>query len=280
MDPRLQLRVQRYGWDRAAGTYDRAWARQLEPAHDRLLAMAALSEGEAVVEVACGSGLVTLRIAEAVGPSGRVVATDLSEGMLGRARAAAETRALAGRLAFHRADAEALELPDAGFDASLCALGLMYVPDPAAALREMGRVLRPGGRAVVAVWGQRKRCGWADIFPIVDARVETEVCPLFFQLGTGDTLALAMDGAGFEQVAVERIDTILRYASPEEALEAAFDGGPVAMAYSRFDEPTRSEVHDEYLESISPYRVGNGYEMPGQFVVARGEWRREPSKAD
>lgn len=278
MDARLQLRVQRYGWDRAAGIYDRAWARQLEPAHDRLLAMAALVEGEAVVEVACGSGLVTLRIAEAVGPSGRVVATDLSEGMLDRARAAAEARALADRLAFHRADAGALDLPEAGFDASLCALGLMYVPDPAAALREMGRVLRPLGRAVVAVWGQRKRCGWADIFPIVDARVETEVCPLFFQLGTGDSLALAMDGAGFEKVAVERIDTILRYPSPEEALDAAFDGGPVAMAYSRFDEPTRSAVRAEYLESISPYRAGSGYEIPGEFVVARGEWQREPSK--
>lgn len=270
MDPRLQLRVQRYGWDRAAAVYDRAWSRQLEPAQDLLLDMAALREGEEVLEVACGSGLVTLRIADAVGPTGRLVATDLSDGMLERASEAAEA-AGQGWITFERMHAEALGLPDAGFDAALCALGLMYAPDPAAALREMTRVVRPGGRVVAAVWGERKHCGWADIFPIVDARVETEVCPLFFQLGTGETLADQMERTGLENVEFRRISTTLRYGSPEEALAAAFDGGPVAMAYSRFDETTRSETHREYLDSIAPYRTGDGYEIPGEFVGARGD---------
>lgn len=264
MDARLQLRVQR-----AASIYEGAWRRQLAPAQDLLLEMARLQDGEEVVEVACGSGLVTLQAARAVGPGGRVVATDLSEGMLAETRAAAESGGVRN-LEVRRAGAEELGLPDDAFDVALCALGLMYVPDPDAALREMGRVLRPGGRAVVAVWGERKRCGWAEIFPIVDARVETEVCPLFFQLGTGDTLGLRMEGAGFREVTVERIETTLEYASPEAALEAAFAGGPVALAYDRFDEPTRSEAHREYLESIAPYRSSGGYRMPGEFVVARG----------
>ncbi len=272
MDARLQRRVQRYGWDRAAAAYDRAWSRQLAPAQDLLLGMAALHPGEEVVEIACGSGLVTARIADAVGPGGRVVATDLSDGMLERARRDAEG-AGRGQISFQRADAETLELPDDSLDAALCALGLMYVPDPSAALREMGRVLRPGGRAVAAVWGERARCGWADIFPIVDARVNTAVCPLFFQLGTGDALAREMDGAGFGDVKLERISSTLLYGSPDEALEAAFDGGPVAMAYSRFDEDARAAVHREYLESIEPYRADAGYRIPGEFVVVRGEWK-------
>lgn len=268
MDPRLQLRVQRYGWDRAAHVYERAWSRQLAPAQDLLLDMADLQHGEEVLELACGSGLVTRRIAASVGPTGHVTATDLSEEMLERAKQA--TRDM-DHLSFRRMDAGELDLPDDRFDAALCALGLMYVPDPATAFREMFRVLRPGGRAAAAVWGTRKACGWADIFPIVDARVNTEVCPLFFQLGTGDTLPDRLTDAGFHHVRVERITTTLEYASPEEALEAAFEGGPVAMAYSRFDEPTRAEVHGEYLDSIAPYQTGDGYRIPGEFVVARGD---------
>ena len=84
---------------------------------------------------------------------------------------------------FARMDAEKLELPDASFDVALCALGLMYMPHPEQAVREMRRVLRPGGRMVIAVWGEHSLCGWSALFPIVDAEVASEVCPLFFQLG-------------------------------------------------------------------------------------------------
>ena len=271
MDPRLQRRVQRYGWDRAATAYDQAWSRQLRPSQDLLLELADLDQGEEVVEVACGSGLVAQRIASLVGPSGKVVATDLSGRMLDQARnLLAESGA--DHVTFRRLDAESLELPDAAFDASLCSLGLMYVPDPPAALREMGRVLRPGGRAVVGVWGERGACGWAEVFPIVDARVNTAVCPLFFQLGTGDNLARRMEEAGFRNLEVERIKAVIEYDSPEEAVEAAFVAGPVAMAYSRFDEDTRAQLHQEYLASIAPYAEADGFRVPGEFVLARGEW--------
>jgi hypothetical protein len=67
-----------------------------------------------------------------------------------------------------------------------------------------------------------------------------------------------------------RLPVVLRYASDEEACGAAFAGGPVALAYSRFDEATRDEVHDEYLRSIAPWRTASGYDIPGEFVVARG----------
>jgi ubiquinone/menaquinone biosynthesis C-methylase UbiE len=275
MDADLQRRVQRYGWDKAAASYEDYWSAQLRPAQDLLLEMAVLRPDERVADVACGTGLITFRAAEAVGPGGRVLATDISDRMVEATRAEAGRRGLQ-QVTAERADAEAIRLPDGGFDVALCALGLMYVVEPVAALREMYRLLEPGGRVVAAVWGARRNCGWAEIFPIVERRVKSEVCPLFFQLGTGDALAAAFGQAGFGEIRVERLSTVLEYRNGDDAIGAAFIGGPVAMAYSRFDPAARAEAHGEYLASIAAHRRGEGYALPGEFVVASGVRRPAP----
>lgn len=269
MDARLQRRIQRYGWDKAAPYYERFWQTQLAPSREALFSLADLRPGEHVLDVACGTGLVTFPAAAAVGPGGRVLATDISDSMVAHVVAEAERRALS-HVEVRRMDAEDLRVEEGSFDAVLCALGLMYVPEPLVALREAHCALRPGGRAVAAVWGARARCGWAEIFPIVDSRVQSEVCPMFFGLGTGDQLRKTMEEAGFRKVAATRIETVLRYASAEEACGAAFAGGPVALAYSRFTDQMREDAHAEYLASIAPYRTEEGYAIPGEFVVARG----------
>ncbi|HEX6144761.1 MAG TPA: methyltransferase domain-containing protein [Geminicoccaceae bacterium] len=267
MDPRFQRRVQRYGWDKAVPTYEQAWRAQLEPAHRLMLDMADPQPGERGLDVACGTGLVSFRMAEAVGERGAVVGTDISGEMVETARRLAAERGI-DNATFERCDAEALPLADAAFDVALCGLGLMYVPDPAKALLEMRRVLRPGGRAAAAVWGARASCGWAEIFPITAARVSSEVCPMFFRLGTQDVLARTFAEAGFTDVRFERLRTTLHYSSTAAALDAVFQGGPVALAYSRFDAATRRAVHAEYLDSIAAYRADDGYRIPGEFVVA------------
>jgi ubiquinone/menaquinone biosynthesis C-methylase UbiE len=267
VDPRLQRRVQRYGWDRAVVAYEAGWRDQLEPAHALMLEMIALRPGERVLDVACGTGLISFRAAAAVGERGAVVGTDISGEMVETARRAAAGRALLN-VTFERGDAEVLPLADASFDAAVCGLVLVYVPDPLRALFEMRRLLGPGGRAAAAVWGARRKCGWAEIFPITDARVASDVCPLFFQLGTGDVLARSFQAAGFVDVRLERLRTTLFYASAEDALGAVFRGGPVALAYSRFDDATRRAMHAEYLDSIAAFQAGDGYRVPGEFVVA------------
>ena len=269
MDAKLQRRIQRYGWDKAAATYEQCWREQLRPAQDLLRETVRPRPGDSVLDVACGTGLVTLRAALLVGPRGRVVGTDLSDRMVEAAQAAA-VAAGASTVSAARMDAENLAFEDCSFDAALCALGLMYMPDPERCVRELHRILRAGGRAGAAVWGQRSRCGWAEIFPIVDARVRSEVCPLFFRLGSGDALAHAFRSAGFVDVVSRRLETTLLFASGEEACLACFVGGPVALAYDRFDEATRRAVHAEYLASIEPYRRGAGYAIAGEFVVVAG----------
>jgi ubiquinone/menaquinone biosynthesis C-methylase UbiE len=170
-------------------------------------------------------------------------------------------------VAFARMGAETLDLPDAGFDVALCGLGLMYFPEPELALREMRRVLRPGGRLSVAVWGARASCGWAAVFPIVDAEVASEVCPLFFRLGTAETLAHACAEAGFADVVQQRLATTLTYPGGEEACDAVFVGGPAALAWSRFDGEVRARVRARYLAAIASWRIPTGYALPGEFVI-------------
>jgi len=268
MDARLQLRVQRYGWDRAASTYELAWKQALAPATAAVLDAAKLRPGERVLDVACGSGVLTRAAWQAVAPKGgEVVGTDISERMI------AEAAEQSPGCRFVRADAQELDkvVPVGHFDAVLCGLGLMYMPDPEMALAALARCLRPGGRIAVSVWGERRACGWAEIFPIVDSRVRSEVCPLFFRVGTGDALEDALRAAGLVDVQLIHTPTTLHYTDAEAACDAAFLSGPVALAYSRFDESTRLSVRVQYLASIEHWRVGDRFEIPGAFVIGSGQ---------
>ncbi|MCB1743021.1 MAG: methyltransferase domain-containing protein, partial [Gammaproteobacteria bacterium] len=85
MEARLQKRVQRYGWDQAVGEYEQGWREQLGPAHTALLEMACLASGERVLDVACGTGLVSFAALDRVGPSGAVLGTDISAEMVAAA---------------------------------------------------------------------------------------------------------------------------------------------------------------------------------------------------
>ena len=266
VDARLQRRIQRYGWDLAAAHYEPLWRGQLAAAQDALLDRAQLAPGERVLDVACGTGLVSLAAAEAVGASGRVMGVDLSGGMVEAARERARARGLS-RARFARMDAERLVLEDASFDVVTCALGLMYMADPARALAEMTRVLRPDGRLVLAVWGDSARCGWSAVFRIVDAEVASDVCPLFFRLGQGEALARLCADAGLVAVESHRFASTLAYGDADEACGAAFVGGPVALAWSRFGEDARARVCHAYLEAIEPWRDERAYRLPGEFVV-------------
>jgi ubiquinone/menaquinone biosynthesis C-methylase UbiE len=269
MDANLQRRVQRYGWDKAAAYYEKFWEKQLKVAQDKMLETAMLEKGDKVIDIACGSGLISFRALEQIGKDGYLSGNDISEKMITMCRQLTAEKNIANAL-FERMDSEELATGNNEFDVALNALGLMYAPDPLQAIKEMHRVIKPGGRAVALVWGQRDHCGWADIFEIVDKRVSSEVCPMFFNLGNKDVLKKTFEDAGFKEVSTQRISTLLQYDSADDACGAAFAGGPVALAYNKFTDDVKKEAHAEYIESIKPWLNGRGYAIPGEFVIAIG----------
>jgi SAM-dependent methyltransferase len=270
MDPRLQIRIQRYGWDSAAAHYHQGWQVQLRPAHEQLLAMIGLRPGQRVIETACGSGLVTVRIAEQVGAGGHVLATDISEGMIEDLRTRMQVHAISN-VSVRRMPAEELDLPDASFDVAICALGLMYTPDPRTAVAELARAVKPGGMVAATVWGERRNCGWADVFPIVDRRVASEVCPLFFGTGAQGALARIFEDVGLEQLHEVRHKELLSYQSDDEVSEAVLLGGPVALAVKRFSDDVWQDVRREFLASLSDFgQLDGSYRIPGEFVTVTG----------
>lgn len=270
MNPRVQLRIQRYGWDAAAPFYHDGWEAQLRPAHAHLMRLTDIQTGQHVLEIACGSGLVTTQIAQAVGEGGVVLATDVSQGMLDDL----EQRLLPGlrqRVTFERMPAEALAVSNGIFDVAVSALGLMYTTDPGLAVRNMARAVKKGGTVAATVWGERKNCGWAKVFPIVDARVASEVCPLFFGTGAPGTLSRQFREGGIENITEHRHSETLHFASETQLVDAVLLGGPVALAVKRFNEPDRKAVQLEFLESVSAFKHGDGsYHVPGEFVTVKG----------
>jgi SAM-dependent methyltransferase len=267
MEPKLQIRVQRYGWDAASELYEEGWRGPLAPAQQTLLRVADIKPGERVIEAACGSGLVTRTLAEIVGPAGYVLATDLSQNMVDLT---ARNTTGYGWVATARKSADDLG-EEGSFDAAVCALGLMYVPDPGKAAASMMRAVRPRGRVVATVWGERRNCGWAEIFPIVDARVVSEVCPLFFASGAPGSLRRDFEQAGLRSVEEHRQREVLAFPDERSLLSAMLLGGPVALAVKRFTPETMKEVEDEFLESVKGHRSADGsYGIPGEFVTVVG----------
>src|SRR5262249_27792342 len=121
------------------------------PLTSALVEQVGIVEGHTVLDIACGAGEPGLTIAEEVGPSGSVTSTDAVAEMVDAARHEASRRGLAN-VQFRQCTADSLPFPDNSFDAVVCRLGIMFVPDPLVAVREMLRVTKPGGRLALAVW--------------------------------------------------------------------------------------------------------------------------------
>jgi SAM-dependent methyltransferase len=229
--------------------------------------------GDRVLELACGPGSVGLAAAARVGPSGEVVMSDVVEEMTSIATARAEALGLTN-VSARVLDLERIAEPDGSYDVVLCREGLMLVPEPRLAAAELRRVLRPGGRAALAVWGPRARNPWlAVVFDVVSEQLGAPVpppgIPQPFSLDDPGLLAEVLTGAGWSEVVVEELPVPYQAASFEEWWERSCSlAGPLAQKLTQLSEPAAQAVRTRGRDAISVYETSAGLTIPGLSLIA------------
>lgn len=221
-----------------------AWAPRVADA-------AAIREGDAVLDVACGTGVLAREAARRVGPRGAVTGLDCNDAML------AVARRVAPEIAWRQGRAEALPFADRAFDAVVCQFGLMFFDDRRSALAEMARVARPGGRLAIAVWDALEESpGYLAMVALLDRLFGARVAAALrapFALGDVGALGRLLDDAGLTGWTIDTIAADVRYPSLDSwifldvkgwTLDAALDD----EAYARL----RREASRELARFVQP----------------------------
>ncbi|HEX5052108.1 MAG TPA: methyltransferase domain-containing protein [Planctomycetota bacterium] len=211
-----------------------------------LLHHAGLRPGERVLDVACGTGVVARLASPQVEPGGSVAGLDVHPGMLAVARSATPPGM---RIAWHQASAEAMPLPDASFDVVLCQMGLQFLPDKRAALREMRRVLVHGGRLVLNVPGPIPR-----LFAVMAEGLARHIGPeaagfvkQVFSLSDTAEIGDLVGGAGFEDVSVRSDTRTLHLPAAEQFLWQYVQSTPLAGAVAQVDDERRGALERDVV---------------------------------
>lgn len=261
-----------------------AWARAAEEeetgasasATEWMLQAAAPRPGEQVLEVAGGAGRVGLQAAAPVEPGGNVLCSDFAEGMVEAVRERIARNGI-GNAEARLLDAQDLDLEDESFDIALCRFGYMLMPKPRRALAESHRVLRPGGRLILAVWGEASKNPWLST--ILDAVMEELGAPPPepgtpgpFALGEPAQLKEMLEQAGLAEVEVTEIDTEQAYDSLEgwwrELKEVS---GPLTALLDALPTETVEKIEAAAFATAHQYVGEDGKPaFPAVVVGARG----------
>lgn len=243
-----------------------------EPWAIDLLNLVSPQTGDRVLDVACATGVVARLASRRVGPEGKVVGLDLNPGMLAVAGKAANGASIEWR----QANAQELPFSDGSFDLVLCQQGLQFFPDKPAALREMHRVLVPGGRLGLSVWCEIERIpGYIALADALAHHVGPEAAGFMHMTGSLSPAELQdlLDEANFQDVTIGSQSKNIRFKSPEAFAWEVVQATPLAWMSSvnQADEATRASVVSELTERLRAYLDGDGLAFPieASVVTAR-----------
>jgi SAM-dependent methyltransferase len=228
-----------------------------------------------VLELASGPGGLGIAAAERVAPGGEVVLSDVVAEMTEIAAARASARGVTNVRA-RVIDLEEIDEPDRAYDVVLCREGLMFALDPARACTEIARVLRPGGRVGIAVWGPRERNPWLSIVQdAVTAQLGAPIPPPGipgpFALADAERLAALLTGAGLQDVEISELPVPLRAASFDEWWERTLAlAGPMAKVLAGLPSEAAHELRERARQAVRPHETATGLDLPGVTLLAQG----------
>lgn len=270
---------EREGWNKFSARYTKVALPEFRPFGRRLIEMAAPGKGMWVLDVATGPGEPALTIARRVGPRGLVLGVDFAPVMVRRAHGRAK-RAGARNVHFREMDAERLQLEDMTFDRAFCRFGLMLMPNAERALKEMHRVLVPGGRVAVAVWSAQQKVNTLGIvrraLQRYDAFHPPPGAPDFFRFGKAGAVEQALRAAGFRQVRTERVTVEWVFKGPNEFWDSMKRGPSLRWALAKVSPVVRRAVKDDVFCALEKFRRRGKLRIPNEAVLAIGVKERSP----
>jgi SAM-dependent methyltransferase len=261
----------------AAETYERALVPAVFAAWAPLVvALADPRPGERVLDVACGTGVVTRLVAQRVGRTGKVVGLDLNPGMLAVAASrAANEPPTSAPITWQEGSATRIPLPDAVFDIAYCQLGLQFFPDRPAAMREMHRILVPGGRLGLMVWRGIEHSPGFDILAATLARhVGTEAAAIMrapFALADAEELRGLIAAASFRDITIQPAPGTVRFPSVARFVQDYVAGSPLAGPVAKVADEARAALVSEVGDALRSYLAAGALAFPieAHLVKAR-----------
>jgi len=261
-------------WQSAAAGWERereAVQAALAPLTDWMLERLAAQPGQTILELGAGTGETGLLAARLVDPGGRVILTDRSTAMLEAAERRARELGLSN-VELRALDMEAIDLPEAAVDGVLCRLALMLVPDTAAALAGIRRVLRPGGRLIATVWDAVERNPWAPaLWEVIERMTDLPPArpggPGMFSLGDAGGIEALLADAGFREIAVEPIAIEWRYDDFESYWRTQSSlNGSLSQLLPTLPQEERDLLADAVRKAVERFRSPEGYRAPGSAL--------------
>ena len=239
-----------------------------------LLEYARPRRGERVLDLACATGIVARRVAPLVAPDGSVTGVDISPAMLAVARDRAAREGLS--IEWREGDATRLDLPDDEFDLVVCQQGLQFFPDPLASLREMARVLSPGGRVVLSVWQPLEHQPVYRALFEAEARhlgVELREVAVPFGFEGADRLRALLVEAGFERVAIDERTLDAVFHDPDTFVALTVIAAASVMPEVAQDDPQRrsdliAAITRDSDETVRRHIEGDTLRYPMPNLVA------------
>src|SRR5215207_6996621 len=273
---RMEWNAAAPGWKK----YGKDMLKWMAPVSDKLIRSTGITSGQTVLDVATGTGQPALTIARMVGPNGRVVGVDLSPEMLEVAKEEAAYQGLTNVVVFQVVKDESLSMfPDNTFDSVVCRNGLMFMPDPVRALKAFLRVLKPGGKASVTVWGSPDK---SPVMGVVMKTISRHV-PDFkqpsaapgtpggpFSIPYVDMLRDYFLKAGFSDFNAEKIDvTVAQTDTAQEFWQAMTEvTGFLVLLLSKLPDEKKLAIKNDAIESLHKiFPSGGPVKFTGELIL-------------